>query len=91
MSTDTEVKGIKVENVGKGKATWYLFTDLCKGCGLCITKCPINKKGDVCLHWSKEVGVYATPAVEAIAETCIACDMCEMVCPDSAIRVEKNK
>ena len=48
MST-VEHKGFKVENVAKGKADWYCFTDLCKGCGLCIVKCP--KK---CLNWSKE-------------------------------------
>ena len=35
MST-VEHKGFKVENVAKGKADWYCFTDLCKGCGLCI-------------------------------------------------------
>lgn len=77
--------GIKVENVGKGKADWYLYTDLCKGCGLCIVKCP--KK---CLSWSNEVGIYQTPAVKPVQEECIACGMCELVCPDSAIRVQKK-
>lgn len=85
----TTNKGIKVESCGKGRANWYLFTDLCKGCGLCITKCPINKKGDNCLQWSKEVGLYATPAVQPDSSLCIACGTCELICPDSAIRIEK--
>ncbi len=89
--TETTYKGIKVEGCGKGRANWYLYTDLCKGCGLCIVKCPINMKGEKCLQWSKEVGLYATPAVQPDPNLCIACGTCEMVCPDSAIRVEKNK
>ena len=78
-------QGIKVCDVAKGKADWHLFTDLCKGCGLCIVKCP--KK---CLDWSKEVGIYQTPAVKPSAEECIACGMCAMLCPDSAIRIDKK-
>ncbi|HIQ88754.1 TPA: 4Fe-4S binding protein [Candidatus Galligastranaerophilus faecipullorum] len=78
-------KAIKVPDVAKGKADWHLYTDYCKGCGLCIVKCP--KK---CLNWSKEVGIYQTPAVEPTPEECIACGTCELVCPDNAIRVEKK-
>ena len=40
---DKEYKGYKIEGVGKGKADYYVYTDLCKGCGLCIAKCPMNK------------------------------------------------
>ena len=60
---DKEYKGYKIEGVGKGKADYYVYTDLCKGCGLCIAKCPMNKAGKKCLQWSKEVGLYQTPAV----------------------------
>ena len=77
--------GLKVENVAKGKADWYIYTDLCKGCGLCMVKCP--KK---CLSWSSEVGLYQTPMVHPVADECIACGTCALVCPDSAIRVEKK-
>ena len=87
--TTKEYKGITVEGVGKGRANWHIYMDLCKGCGLCLVKCPINKKGEDCLKWSKEVGLYATPAVEPDPEKCIACGTCEMLCPDSAIRIEK--
>lgn len=89
---EQQYKGLVFEGCGKGRADWYLYTDLCKGCGLCLVKCPINVKGEKCLTWSKAVGLYATPAVQPDPEKCIACGTCEMVCPDSAIRIErKNK
>ena len=36
--TELQYKGYKIEGVGKGKADYYVYTDLCKGCGLCIAK-----------------------------------------------------
>ncbi len=78
-------KGFKVDNVAKEKADWYCFTEYCKGCGLCIVKCP--KK---CLQWSKEVGIYQTPAVKPVAADCIGCGTCAMICPDNAIKIVKK-
>jgi len=67
--------------------TWVNFPDLCKGCGLCIEKCP--KK---CLKFSEEIqGFLGTPAVECDVDQCIACGICELNCPDLAIRVEEEK
>ena len=83
--TELKYNGYKIADVAKGKADYYVYTDLCKGCGLCIAKCP--KK---CLHWSKETGLFQTPAVEPTPDVCIACGMCALVCPDSAIRIEKK-
>lgn len=88
--TVKEYKGIKIRDVAKGKADWSLYLDYCKGCGLCIAKCPVNAQGKKCLQWSKEVGVYATPAVQPDPELCIACGTCALICPDSAIRVERK-
>lgn len=85
MTKDIQYKGFKVADVANGKADWYMFSDLCKGCGLCIVKCP--KK---CLNWSKEVGLYQTPCVEPNPQDCIACGMCALTCPDSAIKVVKK-
>ncbi|OAT86118.1 4Fe-4S binding protein [Desulfotomaculum copahuensis] len=67
------------------KGFWTVFPGLCKGCGLCIQKCP--KK---CLAWSDVLGVYGTPSIEPNDE-CIACGICQNVCPDCAIMVEKKK
>lgn len=61
-------------------------TDLCKGCGLCVSFCPkgclridtdqINKKG-------------YSPAVMADPDKCIGCAFCATMCPDCIITVEK--
>lgn len=70
--------------ISDGKKSFTNFRGLCKGCGLCIELCP--KK---CIKYSKEVGVYKTPAVECEIEKCIACGICERSCPDGAIKIEK--
>ncbi|MBP0990710.1 MAG: 4Fe-4S dicluster domain-containing protein [Oscillospiraceae bacterium] len=61
-------------------------TDICKGCGLCVTACPkqiiaiskdkINKKG----HF---------PAEMTDQSKCIGCAFCATMCPDCVITVEK--
>lgn len=67
------------------KAIFHIFPEYCKGCGLCIEKCP---KGT--LIWSETLGVYGTPSVKPKdKESCIACNICEMVCPDCAIRIDR--
>jgi len=68
------------------RASFNMFPDLCKGCGLCIQKCPVN-----IIVWSKDLGVYGTPAVRTNdQDKCIACKICEGVCPDTAIRIIKT-
>ncbi|WP_345786543.1 4Fe-4S binding protein [Thermincola ferriacetica] len=68
------------------KGTVTVYTSLCKGCGLCIQKCPKE-----CLKWSNHLGIYGTPSVEPDMEICIACGTCQNVCPDCAISVQRNK
>lgn len=75
-------ESVKTDNE---KGNWSVFPQLCKGCGLCIEKCPVK-----CITWSKELGVSGTPRVEADMKKCIACGICQMVCPDCAIRVDKK-
>lgn len=70
--------------ISDNKKSFTNYRGLCKGCGICIEICP--KK---CLKWSKEVGYYKTPAVECEIEKCIACRICEIRCPDAAIKIEK--
>ena len=61
-------------------------TDICKGCGLCVSACPkqilqlsaeiINKKGH---HPAECVDMAA----------CIGCASCAIMCPDCVIKVER--
>ncbi|QGU00589.1 2-oxoglutarate/2-oxoacid ferredoxin oxidoreductase, delta subunit [Candidatus Syntrophocurvum alkaliphilum] len=69
------------------KAVFHIIPQYCKGCGLCKEKCP----NDV-LIWSDKLGVYGTPIVTPKDEdSCIACNICEQVCPDCAIVIKKKK
>lgn len=73
--------------MAKAKGTVTFNEDICKGCGLCTSVCPvkiielakirINKKG------------YHPAGVEEM-DKCIGCANCAMVCPDLVITVEKN-
>lgn len=64
-----------------------VFHGLCKGCGLCLEKCPQKA-----IKFSeKDLGVYSTPSVEIDPKKCNACGICEIACPDSALKVEKLK
>lgn len=66
------------------KGIFTVFPGLCKGCGLCIQKCPKQS-----LRWSKVLGIYGTPSVEP-DENCISCGICAAVCPDCAIFIGRN-
>ena len=69
------------------RGAFHLFTNLCKGCGLCKEKCPKQ-----CLIWAEELGSFGTPAViPDDAQNCIACGICQQVCPDCAILIQKKK
>jgi len=71
--------------VAKGKVTFN--EDICKGCELCTTACPvkiiamdktrINRKG------------YHPAAVKEM-DKCIGCANCAMICPDCVITVERT-
>lgn len=68
----------------KGKVTFK--TELCKGCELCTTVCPVkivfmdftvmNAKG------------YHLATVKEM-DKCTACGSCAKICPDSVITVER--
>jgi len=51
--------------------------DWCKGCGICVAMCP---KGVLVLDGDDK-------AMAAHVEKCIACKLCEKICPDLAIEV----
>ena len=64
--------------------------DWCKGCGICIERCPVNA-----LEESTKLnkrGIHP-PVLKKVNE-CNDCRLCELLCPDLAIVViaeEKKK
>jgi len=63
------------------------FTNLCKSCGSCIMKCPVNA-----ISWhDKELGMLGDPAIYIDLDKCIGCETCERVCPDHAIEITNKR
>ena len=78
---DFKPKTTKVKN---GENT--VFLGLCKGCGLCLERCPFEA-----ISFSQEdLGVYSTAAISFDFEKCTSCKICETFCPDSAIVIKKK-
>lgn len=76
----------KLKKTNLKNGSWTIFLGLCKGCGLCLIKCP-NKA----LYFAKELGIYSTPAPNVDPQKCNLCGLCEISCPDCALKVEKIK
>ena len=70
--------------MAKGKVTFD--EDICKGCGLCTTVCPVKI---LALDTSKIniKGYHPAGAIEP--EKCIGCANCGTICPDQVITVER--
>ncbi len=58
----------------------------CKGCEICIHNCP---KGVLVLSEKRSDRGYRMPSVE-FPEKCVGCLMCERLCPDLCIDVQKE-
>lgn len=70
----------------KGKV--HVNNERCKECGYCWTYCP----KDV-LEKSEAInanGYHPTRVKEGKEDSCVACRMCESVCPDFAIFIEEE-
>ena len=60
-------------------------TDLCKGCGLCVSTCP---KGCLRIAADQINKTGYSPAVMSDPDKCIGCAFCATMCPDCIITVE---
>lgn len=59
---------------------WY---EACKGCGICVSMCPkkVWEMGKTLDKWNGQVVTVKD------AGDCIKCMLCEMHCPDFAIKI----
>jgi 2-oxoglutarate ferredoxin oxidoreductase subunit gamma len=80
----TEKKQISQEFSSNNKK-WIRFPEYCKGCSLCIVKCPVKA-----LQFSRDLGFLGNPVPIVDIDKCIGCGACMQICPDGAIKVEKN-
>ena len=65
------------------KGDIYIIDDRCKGCGFCIEFCPT----DVLVEADRSNTKGYHPPEIKYPEKCIACRLCELICPDFAIYV----
>ncbi len=79
-------QGFVGERYQAPRGTWTVYPELCKGCGLCIEKCPTHV-----ISWSDQPANYGTLRVRVEASGCIVCRQCMLHCPDAAIYVQITK
>ncbi len=73
--------------MAKIKGTIVVDTQRCKGCGVCVSACPLQ-----ILTMSEEVNDKGYRyAVMADGDKCTGCASCGFICPDSCIRVYREK
>ena len=70
--------------MAKGKATFN--EDICKGCTLCVTVCPVKI---IAMDTTKINAKGYHPATVTDPEKCIGCANCAIICPDGVITVER--
>jgi NAD-dependent dihydropyrimidine dehydrogenase PreA subunit len=69
------------------KATVVVKPELCKGCGLCISVCPVEV-----LHFNKNFNTKGYFFADYAGEGCTGCGICFYACPEpEAIVVWKKR
>ncbi len=71
--------------MAKGRVSFK--QEICKGCGLCTTGCPVK-----IVHMDNhKINIKGyNPATVTELDKCIGCGNCAMMCPDSVITVERD-
>jgi len=60
-----------------------VLSEYCKGCGLCITVCPVEA-----LEFSDELTAQAVyPPRQKPEVECTGCLSCALICPDAALEI----
>jgi 2-oxoglutarate ferredoxin oxidoreductase subunit delta len=66
-----------------GKIT--IYSERCKGCGLCVTVCPKN-----CIVISRESNKNGYFPAQADKCGCTGCAVCAIICPEAIIEVSRD-
>ncbi len=69
------------------KVTININAELCKGCGLCVSACPL-KIMEINKAATNQKGYHPAHNIDIVK--CIACGNCAVTCPDAAIAIEKE-
>jgi len=86
-NTPEELKRFRPLTEENAKVRVTRFAGLCKSCGECVMKCPVNA-----ISWDpKTLGMLGEPAIVIDLDKCIGCETCERVCPDSAIKITNKR
>lgn len=87
MTSQPEPKKFQGKSVETSRIRATRFNDLCKSCGECVMKCPVNA-----ISWhDTELGMLGEPAIFIDLDKCIGCETCERVCPDHAIEITNKR
>ena len=68
------------------KKSWERYPEYCKGCGLCLARCPVEA-----LNFSEDLNFLGTQMPQVDINKCTACGLCQQTCPDGAIKVTKKE
>jgi 2-oxoglutarate ferredoxin oxidoreductase subunit delta len=76
-------KPLDLDRVVVPRGEIHLIVERCKGCQLCVTYCP---RGVLEMSSLFNAKGYHPPQVSD-SQHCVACGLCEMLCPEFAIYV----
>jgi len=65
---------------------YYNLPNQCKGCGICIEKCPVKALS----FDENKLNYFGAKIPKVDLEKCIGCKICEKLCPNMAIKVIKK-
>ena len=65
------------EQIKRDRGMLRVYTDECKGCGLCIEACPPKV-----IHLADRLNHYGYRSAEYAGAGCTGCGICFLVCPE---------